>query len=32
MKKTKIGIIFVTHNLDEALALAHRVLVIKEGK
>ena len=31
-EKTKIGIIFVTHNLDEALALAHRVLVIKEGK
>ena len=28
----QIGIIFVTHNLDEALALAHRVLVIKEGK
>lgn len=31
-EKTKIGIIFVTHNLDEALALAHRILVIKEGK
>lgn len=31
-KKTKIGIIFVTHNLDEALALAHRILVIKDGK
>lgn len=30
--KTKIGIIFVTHNLDEALALAHRILVIKDGK
>lgn len=31
-EKTKIGIIFITQNLDEALALAHRVLVIKEGK
>lgn len=31
-EKTKIGIIFVTHNLDEALALAHRILVIKDGK
>lgn len=30
-EKTKIGIIFVTHNLDEALALAHRILVIKNG-
>lgn len=31
-EKTKIGIIFVTHNLDEALALAHRILVIKDGE
>lgn len=30
-EKTKIGIIFVTHNLEEAIALAHRVLVIKDG-
>lgn len=30
-EETKIGIIFVTHNLDEALALAHRIIVIKEG-
>lgn len=30
--QTKIGIIFVTHNLDEALALAHRILVIRKGK
>ena len=30
-ERTKIGVIFVTHNLDEALALAHRILVIKDG-
>lgn len=30
-EETKIGIVFVTHNLDEALALAHRIIVIKEG-
>lgn len=30
-EKTKIGIIFVTHNLEEAIALAHRILVIKDG-
>ena len=30
-EKTKIVIIFVTHNLEEAIALAHRVLVIKDG-
>lgn len=31
-KKTEIGIVFVTHNLDEALTLAHRILVIRDGK
>ena len=31
-KATGIGVIFVTHNLDEALTLAHRILLIKDGK
>lgn len=30
-EEMEIGIVFVTHNLDEALALAHRIIVIKEG-
>lgn len=31
-KKTGTGIIFVTHNIDEALMLGHRIVVISEGK
>lgn len=31
-EKTETGIIFVTHNIDEALMLAHRIIVINEGK
>lgn len=31
-ERTRIGIIFVTHNLDEALSLGHRILVIREGE
>ena len=31
-EKTETGIIFVTHNIDEALMLGHRIIVINEGK
>ena len=31
-QKTKTGIIFVTHNIDEALTLGHRIIVINEEK
>ena len=31
-EKTETGIVFVTHNIDEALMLAHKIIVINEGK
>lgn len=31
MKKQK-GVVFVTHNIDEALAIADKILVIKKDK
>ena len=31
-EKTRTGIIFVTHNIDEALMLGHRIIVINNGK
>lgn len=31
-EKTRMGIIFVTHNIDEALMLGHRIIVINDGK
>lgn len=31
-EETKTGIIFVTHNIDEALMLGHRIIVINNGK
>lgn len=31
-EETKTGIIFVTHNIDEALMLGHRIIVITNGK
>lgn len=30
--KNSCGIIFVTHNIDEALLLAHKIIILKEGK
>lgn len=30
--ETKCGLLFVTHNVDEALKLAHKIVVINEGK
>ena len=31
-EKTKKGVVFVTHNIDEALAIADKILVIKKDK
>ncbi|AWZ48929.1 ABC transporter ATP-binding protein [Clostridiaceae bacterium 14S0207] len=31
-KKTNKGIIFVTHNIDEAILLAHKILIIDKGR
>ena len=31
-EKTKKGVVFVTHNIDEALAIADKILVIKQDK
>lgn len=31
-KKTKKGVVFVTHNIDEALAIADKILIIKKDK
>ena len=30
--KEKCGILFVTHNIDEALMLADKIIVLKSGK
>ncbi|MCY6371468.1 ABC transporter ATP-binding protein [Clostridium ganghwense] len=31
-EKTKKGIIFVTHNVDEAILLGHRIVILDKGK
>lgn len=31
-KKTKKGIVFVTHNVDEAILLGHRIIILDKGK
>ena len=31
-EKKKKGVVFVTHNIDEALAIADKILVIKQDK
>lgn len=30
--KENVGILFVTHNIDEALTIADKIIVLKEGK
>ena len=31
IKETKVGIIFVTHNIDEAISIGHNIVVINDG-
>ncbi|MCY6959521.1 ABC transporter ATP-binding protein [Clostridium brassicae] len=31
-EKTKKGIVFVTHNVDEAILLGHRIIILDKGK
>ncbi|WMJ81557.1 ABC transporter ATP-binding protein [Clostridium sp. MB40-C1] len=31
-EKTKKGIVFVTHNVDEAILLGHRIIILNKGK
>lgn len=30
-EKSKVGIMFVTHNIDEALKLGHKIIVMSDG-
>ncbi|MEW9094122.1 MAG: hypothetical protein AB2417_03475 [Clostridiaceae bacterium] len=31
-EETKKGIVFVTHNVDEAILLGHRIIILDKGK